>query len=620
MKQFITLLSSILIGYYTQAQAIYNSSYYAKTGDTVYMTAATPDTINFYAAGPGKTWNFSTLKGVSQQQIIFRNPKATGFTQFQWPYIYNTANTNLSSTNNQTINVGTIEETNYNNYYLLNNGALALKASSYSVAYNNIAINIKNVYTAADTLYRFPLHYTDSSASNGNYTTSIPGVYYNMQAVNRSNKVDGWGSVTTPYGTFSNCLRVTSTVIQTDTFSFYGIGLPAVTTEYRELKWLDTSKGYPVLYVKQDKTQAGYITESVQYLAAHEYYQPQALFGYIPLLPGVNDTITFQNLSANATSYTWDFGDGKTSTAINPQHAFSAAGKYPVQLIAYNGPYADTVVINITVTDQPQALFTYLPLLPAVNDTVTFQNLSINATSYKWNFGDGKISSSINPKHVYTNAGKYPVQLVAYNGIYTDTLVIAITVADGSLPVKLLSFTGSRIKEENILQWSTSEEINTNVFAVEKSTDGKSFIELARVNAAGNSNTTLQYSFTDVTATAGGAYYRLKMFDKDGKYSYSGIIAIDAGVLANTACKLLPNPVWQNDNAVLQVTATGDEKAVLYLVASDGRIMRIKNIQLFAGTNNISLQTTSLAAGAYFVNCINAGKQFIAHEKLIVSR
>lgn len=528
MKQVFTLLLIVCTCFFAKSQPVYTTSSYAKNGDTFYLTSATPDTFDFSLAGPARVWNYGTLNGITQQQLIFRNPKSTGFTQLQWPYLYNTGNVNISSTNNQSIAVGPLEESDNNNYYLNNAGALGLKASSFRVSYNNVAINIKNVYSQADTLYKFPLNYTDTFASNAAYSTSIPGVYYNQQITTRTNKVDGWGTVITPYGSFTHCLRVTSAVVQTDTFSFYGSGIPAITTQYREFKWLDTSKGYPVLYVKQIKTTAGYVTSLVQYMDKQQYFQPQALFAYVPLLPVKNDTVTFQNLSANSTAWHWDFGDGATSTAVNPQHIFASAGKYPVALIAYNGPKSDTIVLSIIVSD-------------------------------------------------------------------------------ASLPVKLVSFTGMRGKDANLLQWSTATEVNTDHFTVERSNSGSNFTGIATMPAAGNSSQLLQYSFLDHSASAITYYYRLKMVDKDGKAAFSNTIMLGAA-LSSIKNTLAPNPVKKGNQVTLLIQSNDAIETIFTVYSAEGRAVIKKTVKLSAGSNSIVIPTGGLNTGIYFVRCINTNK------------
>lgn len=109
------------------------------------------------------------------------------------------------------------------------------------------------------------------------------------------------------------------------------------------------------------------------------------------------------------------------------------------------------------------------------------------------------------------------------------------------LPVKLERFTAV-LKEGNYVQidWKTSYEQNTSYFEIEKSADGTHFVPLTRVrtsnNLSGNS-----YSTKDVSPLPGFTYYRLKIIDKDGSYSYSDIAVVNNTTSQITA-SLYPNP------------------------------------------------------------------------------
>ena len=292
----------------------------------------------------------------SQQTLIFRLPTQTGFSNFQWPYIYNSNNVNLSSTNGQTISIASIEETNPNDYFLKSTSFYQQKASSFTVDLNNYAVNVKNVYTNPDTIYHFPLVYKNSDSSHGLYTITVPpNLYYQNVIINRKDTVNGWGNVITPYGTFSNCLKSVSNILEVDSIAVDGKPLSAIDTIYsRELEWFDPSKPYPVLTVTEDLVGNSYVPQSIQYLDVQKYFQPTAFFGYFPLSPNMGDTVTFQNLSTNAQSYQWYFADtssgsNDSSTAINPQHIFANPGTYDVTLIAFNGPLEDTFMLAIVV-------------------------------------------------------------------------------------------------------------------------------------------------------------------------------------------------------------------------------------------------------------------------------
>lgn len=121
-------------------------------------------------------------------------------------------------------------------------------------------------------------------------------------------------------------------------------------------------------------------------------------------------TVTFTNASENAVSYEWDFGDNNTSTDENPIHTYTAPGTYNVVLttIGQDGIEAEAS-LEVTVVNTPTADFTY----EADQLKVIFANLSKNATSYAWDFGDGNTSNEQHPTYIYSEEGTYTVVLTA---------------------------------------------------------------------------------------------------------------------------------------------------------------------------------------------------------------
>ncbi len=145
----------------------------------------------------------------------------------------------------------------------------------------------------------------------------------------------------------------------------------------------------------------------------------------------VGQQVNFTNTSQNAVSYLWNFEGGtpETSTDENPIVTYNYSGDFDVQLIAY-GIGEDSAVYNlqnlIRVYSEPVAYFsTEDTLVYLSNPVVEFTNLSENATSYFWNFGDGYSSIDENPTHYYTAIGFFDVMLVAKNqGCENDTLTL----------------------------------------------------------------------------------------------------------------------------------------------------------------------------------------------------
>jgi PKD repeat protein len=139
------------------------------------------------------------------------------------------------------------------------------------------------------------------------------------------------------------------------------------------------------------------------------------------------NVITFTNQSQSFDSCVWDFGDGVTSSVINPVHTYTQPGIYTVTLICYNTQYGCSGSLSkqsyINILGSSAALFT-------VNQTVTcnsnfvFQFQGSSSASWNWNFGDGSTSSLQNPSHSYTQPGIYSVSLITTNQLgCTDTLI-----------------------------------------------------------------------------------------------------------------------------------------------------------------------------------------------------
>ncbi len=163
---------------------------------------------------------------------------------------------------------------------------------------------------------------------------------------------------------------------------------------------------------------------------------PVAAFSGSPTSGEVPLTVNFTDLSTGATSWSWDFGDTKTSTAQNPSHTYTSAGTYTVALTATNscGNDTETKIDYITVTcTPPVASFSGSPTSGVAPLTVNFTDASTGATSWSWDFGDDGTSTAQNPSHIYTDTGTYTVTLTVTNSCGSDVETKAdyITVTGG---------------------------------------------------------------------------------------------------------------------------------------------------------------------------------------------
>jgi hypothetical protein len=159
-----------------------------------------------------------------------------------------------------------------------------------------------------------------------------------------------------------------------------------------------------------------------------------------------------------------------------------------------------------------------------------------------------------------------------------------------------MSFDAKRIGTANHLNWSTTQEINTNKFAVERSNDGLNFSTIGFVQAANNSNGN-DYRYIDANPVKGINYYRLRMIDNDNSYKFSSIKNVRN--LGLTTLSVHPNPVVQNMTAVLE--SETKEKVTLTIADLSGRRIFTTTAQVNVGTNKIAVPATQLAKGSYIL-------------------
>lgn len=146
-------------------------------------------------------------------------------------------------------------------------------------------------------------------------------------------------------------------------------------------------------------------------------------------LPGngcVPFNAVFENTSLGGLNFTWDFGDGTSSTEDNPTHLYSVVGNYTVKLLAFDSTSCnkvDSISKVVSVKAVPVASFIFNPTVPAENTFTKFTDQSLGAVSYLWNFGDGDTSLEQNPQHIFPATGTYNVCLTVQNeaGCSDDT-------------------------------------------------------------------------------------------------------------------------------------------------------------------------------------------------------
>ncbi len=176
------------------------------------------------------------------------------------------------------------------------------------------------------------------------------------------------------------------------------------------------------------------------------------------------------------------------------------------------------------------------------------------------------------------------------------------TLCNTVLPLHLVDFSANKQSSSVNLSWTTVNEVNADRFEVEKSSDGNNFNKLADVQAK-NTPTTNKYGYVDTHPSLTN-FYRLKMVDIDGHFTYSAILKISFS--GNQKFEIYPNP------ALNTITITG---------VNENQIVRVFNIQgnelleKKASGQSLTIDISKYPSGVYMVQYFDGEK--MQNKKLI---
>ena len=177
------------------------------------------------------------------------------------------------------------------------------------------------------------------------------------------------------------------------------------------------------------------------------------------------------------------------------------------------------------------------------------------------------------------------------------------------LPLKLSSF-GARVNNCNVnLNWVSESETDFKNYKIESSTDGQNFKAIATISPLQNNTSSMQqYSYQDKSPQQGKVYYRLKMINIDGSFTYSNTIVMNVDCNKSSVV-VYPNPV--SDMLNVNITNSDDNATTANLFDPDGRMVYTK--KLISGTNVIDMK--KFPKGLYLLDLINKGET--QHFKII---
>lgn len=240
----------------------------------------------------------------------------------------------------------------------------------------------------------------------------------------------------------------------------------------------------------------------------------------------------------------------------------------------------------------------YLYFNSAASQTLTiYDNLSsvglANKNNYYFNWSAYK---SVSNSKTYSPASP-PYQYGC--GILNSAGISSCTI----LSAKIADFTGIENHGSVNLQWTTSQEINTSYFGIERSADGINWESIGTVHAKGYSATSTDYHFTDASPLSGANYYRLQTVDLDARAEYSEVITVKT-VVSNTGISIFPNPIA---NLSFNLKLSSADASVVNVFTMEGRLVHTVSLK-----GQLQYQIKLPASAAYssylVIQIINNGK------------
>lgn len=199
------------------------------------------------------------------------------------------------------------------------------------------------------------------------------------------------------------------------------------------------------------------------------------------------------------------------------------------------------------------------------------------------------------------DVGNNPNAPAAYGGW-------VVKLGSGMVPVTLTRFDASATGQNVLCTWKTLQEQNSSHFIVERSNDAVQFYSTGHVPAAGNSTLAADYQFMDDNILPPGKeylYYRLKMVDLDGSFTYSNTIKVTLKYAQGL--RTYPNPV--TDQLTVSFTSPVAKAGALNIINEAGVNVYRQSMIILKGNNSFQIDTRLLPAGNYILS-LKAEKKY----------
>ena len=234
---------------------------------------------------------------------------------------------------------------------------------------------------------------------------------------------------------------------------------------------------------------------------------------------------------------------------------------------------------------------------------------ALSNDSFHW-YKNGSLDTTIVGDSTFNVAdiGQYSVTVT--NSVATQ-LTLFSDVADVTtiLPVQIISFNGSLVNGNVVLNWKTAQEINSSHFNILRSENGLNFSKIGEVKSAGNSNHIISFTYSDasvVKLSASKLFYRLEEVDNDGRTQLSNTISVD---IPKITIAVYPNPA--SNFIYFDLPQEYLQNASVIVFDMNAKIVLQQNV---TNSSHQQINISKLSQGMYKLVILQDGKKLLVQS------
>ncbi len=333
------------------------------------------------------------------------------------------------------------------------------------------------------------------------------------------------------------------------------------------------------------------------------------------------DDVNIINQNSSLYSSTTITTPGQVATGpFNTKVKFNTIGTAAGGVVKFQGstsqPPTGGFATNTTATSADGTITSPNFVYPQYQ-TITYSGNDSTRANYDISLDITGITGILNPDKLYIVKRSDQTGLwVAYPTTRAGNILTAtgfnkfsdfgIAYYTSTLPLSLISFSGTVNGGKVRLNWQTNNEKNITGYDIERLING-TWSGIGFIASSGNSSAANNYLFDDNGPLNGINYYRLKITDADGKSSYSRIISLVTENGKSVVYQNVPNPFINSTTIRYDIAEKSSVKIVVYNLAG-AQVKVLTNDTRQAGSYEVKWNTSNISAGNYFYKVIIDGK------------